>query len=333
MKFLFLKGLRYKAIYRELSAVLDKGAASAATVKRWCKRFKDRNFCLEDETRPGRPKSDLAKTISLLLEKEPFLSARTLANKLASSREKIRDVLENDLGLRKFTRRWVPHELTPAQMAQRVFDSILLAEALRADEKNQFRNIMTGDESWFYYQYESDAMYAHSRNEVIPRVSKAIDSKKCMVTIFFTGERLLNLAQLPRGQKYNGEYFVKEILEDINATCNQGAGYRHTKHMSIHMDNCRVHNSEWSTAVIQRLKLTRLPHPPYSPDISPCDFWFFGRAKGALQNRTFIDATALLEALTELWMTITLEELQSVFQNWIKRLDWVIQNGGKYFPK
>jgi hypothetical protein len=39
----------------------------------------------------------------------------------------------------------------------------------------------------------------------------------------------------------------------------------------------------------------------------------FWTSEGALQNRTFLDATALLEALTELWMTITLEELQSVF--------------------
>jgi hypothetical protein len=27
------------------------------------------------------------------------------------------------------------------------------------------------------------------------------------------------------------------------------------------------------------LKLGRVPHPPYSPDPSPCDFWLFGMLK------------------------------------------------------
>jgi hypothetical protein len=63
-------------------------------------------------------------------------------------------------------------------------------------------------------------------------------SKKSMITIFFTGNRLIKLAYLPRGQKYNKEYFINAILEGINKECNHGVGYRHTKHMKIHMDNC-----------------------------------------------------------------------------------------------
>jgi histone-lysine N-methyltransferase SETMAR len=136
-----------------------------------------------------------------------------------------------------------------------------------------------------------------------------------------------------RGRKYNEEYFINEILEDIHVACNNHDGYQHTKHLSIPMENCKVHNATVSMAKIEKLKLTRLAHPAYSPDISPCDFWFFGRARGALQNRTFLDSTALLEALAECWMTVTFDELQSVFLNWITRLEWVIQHGGDSFIK
>jgi histone-lysine N-methyltransferase SETMAR len=274
MKFLFVKGLKYKAIHRDLSTVLGEDAVSLDMVKRWCRRFKDGNLCLADENRPGRPKSDLADSISRLLEKESFLSARTLARKLESSPQTIKRVLATDLGMRKFTRRWIPHFLTAAQTVQRVADARRLLKSLKADQKNNFRNIMTGDESWFYYQYESDAMFAHSRDEVIPRVSKTIDAKKVMFTIFFTGTQLVNLAQLPRGRKYNAEYFINVTLEAIHVTCSNHDGYRHTKHMSIHMENCKVHNAAVSTGKIEKLKLTKLAHRPYSPDISPCDFWF-----------------------------------------------------------
>jgi hypothetical protein len=54
----------------------------------------------------------------------------------------------------------------------------------------------------------------------------------------------------------------------------------------------------------------------------------FGRAKTALLDRRFADADAVVEALTDLFHRVTFEELQSVFQNWIERLEkgQMIQN-------
>jgi hypothetical protein len=92
-----------------------------------------------------------------------------------------------------------------------------------------------------------------------------------MVTIFFTSTRLMSLDCLPRGQKYNKDYFINGILESINTTCNDDLGQRVTKHMSIHMDNCGVHNTEEISIKIRSRNMTRLPHPPYFPDFIPCD--------------------------------------------------------------
>jgi hypothetical protein len=39
----------------------------------------------------------------------------------------------------------------------------------------------------------------------------------------------------------------------------------------------------------------------------------------------------VLEELTDLFDTVTSEEFQSVFQNWIERLEWVIRHNGEYF--
>jgi hypothetical protein len=75
----------------------------------------------------------------------------------------------------------------------------------------------------------------------------------------------------------------------------------------------------------------RLAHPPYSLALSPCEFSFFGRARTALQNRRLADENVPVEALTDLFHSITFEELQSVFQNWIERLKWVIRHNEEYF--
>jgi hypothetical protein len=85
-------------------------------------------------------------------------------------------------------------------------------------------------------------MFAGARDEVVPKGSPTTGSKKVMSIIFFTASRLMKLIYLPQGQKYNKDYFINEILEGINQQCHHSTGYRVTKTMIIHMDNCRVHN-------------------------------------------------------------------------------------------
>jgi hypothetical protein len=58
--------------------------------------------------------------------------------------------------------------------------------------------------------------------------------------------------------------------------------------MGIHMDNARVHAAGDCIAESHRLKMAWLPQPAHSPNLSPCDFWFFGFAKQAIQDEVFL---------------------------------------------
>jgi hypothetical protein len=86
------------------------------------------------------------------------------------------------------------------------------------------------------------------------------------------------------------------------------------------MRNARVHTAGDCIAEIQRLKMTRLPQPAYSPDLSPCDFWFFGFAKQAIENKVFDNADQPLQGLHSIFDQVAFKDLQQVFLNWIKRL-------------
>jgi hypothetical protein len=33
--------------------------------------------------------------------------------------------------------------------------------------------------------------------------------------------------------------------------------------------------------------ITKMDHPPYSPDLAPCDFWLFPKLKNALKGQRF----------------------------------------------
>jgi histone-lysine N-methyltransferase SETMAR len=42
----------------------------------------------------------------------------------------------------------------------------------------------------------------------------------------------------------------------------------------LHWDNARPHFSKITKAAVKTLRLGIVPHPPYSPDLAPCDFFF-----------------------------------------------------------
>jgi hypothetical protein len=79
------------------------------------------------------------------------------------------------------------------------------------------------------------------------------------------------------------------------------------------------------------MKIKRLSHPFYSPDLGPCDFQFFGQAKTLLRNRRFADADMVVDGLINLWDNVTFEEFESMFQNWIEKLEWAIEDNRECF--
>jgi hypothetical protein len=77
------------------------------------------------------------------------------------------------------------------------------------------------------------------------------------------------------------------------------------------MDHARVHTAGDCIAEIQYLKMARLPRPAYSPDLSPCNFWFFGFAKQAIQHEVFDNADYLMQRLHSIFDQVTFDDLQA----------------------
>ena len=69
-----------------------------------------------------------------------------------------------------------------------------------------------------------------------------------------------------------------------------------------------------------------VPHPPYSPDLPPCDFWLFPK----LRSCRYKTIEEMKEAVTEVIDTLTQEEFHGAFQ---KLLEWYkcIAARGDYF--
>jgi len=107
IKFFFLQGKAPKEFHAILKETLGEHAPSYATVKNWVAQFKRGDFSICDAPRSGRPKTVTAPEIideihELILE-DPPISAKTIAEQLGISRERVGSIIHEDLDMRKLS--------------------------------------------------------------------------------------------------------------------------------------------------------------------------------------------------------------------------------------
>jgi hypothetical protein len=76
-----------------------------------------------------------------------------------------------------------------------------------------------------------------------------------------------------------------------------------------------------------------VPHPPYSLDLAPPDFYLFGDVKRYLTGLSFEDADQLFAAVEGVPEGIDKVTLQAVFLEWMDRLKKYIATNGEYTEK
>jgi transposase len=131
-----------------------------------------------------------------------------------------------------------------------------------------------------------------------------------MVTIFFTSIRLLVLNFLPKGIKFNQDYFMDTVLPNLYSEKRRIARCKGLPSFSVHMDNSMCHNGAKIIEKLEKRHIARAPRPPYSPDLSPCDFWLFGILKRKMKERVFQSEEQILAAITKSWNELTFEDIR-----------------------
>ena len=69
-------------------------------------------------------------------------------------------------------------------------------------------------------------------------------------------------------------------------------------------------------------------HPPYSPDLAPCDFWLFPKLRGC----RYETIKEIKEAVTKVIDMLTQEDFHGAFQKLLEQYK-CIAAGGDYFER
>ena len=70
-----------------------------------------------------------------------------------------------------------------------------------------------------------------------------------------------------------------------------------------------------------------VPHPSYSPDLAPCDFWLIPKLSGC----RYETIQEMKVAVTKVIDTFTQEDIHGTFQKSLEGLNKCIASGGDYF--
>jgi hypothetical protein len=78
---------------------------------------------------------------------------------------------------------------------------------------------------------------------------------------------------------------------------------------SPHTDNSMSHDGNKISEKLAKRSIERVPHPPYFPDISPCNFWLFGMLKQKMKDREFQSQQTILIAVAKMWNDLTFADV------------------------
>ena len=99
----------------------------------------------------------------------------------------------------------------------------------------------------------------------------------------------------------------------------------------LHYDNAPAHASLLIRSYLAKHQTVVVPHPPYSPDLAPANFFLFPKLKTTLKGRRFQTIGEIQENATIELRAITSSAFQEAFQKWKKRWERFIASRGDYF--
>ena len=98
----------------------------------------------------------------------------------------------------------------------------------------------------------------------------------------------------------------------------------------LHHDNAPAQASLLIRSYLAKHQTSVVPHPPYSPDLVPADFFLFPKLKTTLKGCRFQTIEEIQENEIRELHAITESAFQEAFQQWKKR-ERCVASRGDYF--
>ena len=110
---------------------------------------------------------------------------------------------------------------------------------------------------------------------------------KAMLIVFFDIQDIAMAEWVPSGQTVNQQYYI-EVLTKLREHVRRKRPELWRNGWILDQDNAPAHNALSVKQFLANKNITVLEHPPYSPDLAPCDFYLFPKIKSVLKGTHFV---------------------------------------------
>ena len=229
-----------------------------------------------------------------MVEQDAGLSVKDIASCTGISEGSVQTILKKHSDLRKVCARWVPHLLTEEQKTQCLKCAKELLKTYKGCNSLVISNLLTGDETWvhmFEPQRRADNKEWKQKDKKCPCIAKRISKK--MYAIFFNSSGPVVQVPCPSGHTVTGRFYKNSVLKKVKEFYNQKRPSKGWSGVKLLHDNASSHKCEVIKSFLASEKVKILNHPPYSPDLSPCDFFLFPSLKKMLSGNKYTSRSSL----------------------------------------
>ena len=152
-----------------------------------------------------------------------------------------------------------------------------------------------------------------------------------MLVSFYDSKGIIYHQFVPQGQTVTGSFYLS-VLESLWKRIRRvRPEYSAPGSWFLLHDNAPVHRAVAVQEFLAQKQVCVLNHPPYSPDLSPCDYFLFSKLKLPLKGCLFEDVQDIQGAVTSSLRAIPQEDVQMSFQSLLDRATRCIDAEGMYF--
>lgn len=289
IKFLAREGVKPSEILWRLTAQFEENTLSRTQVFDWHKHFTKGREKVENESHRRCPQISITETniraIGDLIEGDRRLTVSEIASEVGISYGSTKTIITTDLGFRKVSARRVPRLLKAEQKTARLEICQRLLARYAEQGESFLKCIVTCDETWVHHytpESKQASMEWRKKEEAAPVKAKTrLSAGKVLSTVFWDYRGVLHVDFLHERRTVNAEYYCQLLDEAKQAYRRKRRGQPIRNVILLH-DNARPHTAAVTREKLEKMFWTPLEHPPYSPDLSPCDYHLFGPLKEAL---------------------------------------------------
>ena len=191
-------------------------------------------------------------------------------------------------------------------------------------------NLATSFLSW---EQTANLCVEVSPSSPTPKKAKVVSSAgKVMVISFFDIDGMVYQLVVPAHTTVTGVYY-RDVLKVLQGHIRWKRSRLNATSWMLHNDNARSHVANVVPEYLAQINVKCIPHPPYSPDLAPCEFFLFPNLKKHLRERCFLSSEAVVKAAEAVLKDLSKNGFQHVSADWQKHWDKCTASYGDYYEK